>query len=161
MMNLKPIRNEDDYQTALHELESIFHAELGSKDGDKAEILSILIDDYERKNYPIESPQEADYSFDYLYNLVKNACELEKRVTLPEKCLKLTEEVGELSAEILKMSGYKFTNDSEKEVIQKALLESCDVMIMIFGMMIQLGFTKQQIVEMTEHQINKWLSYVK
>jgi hypothetical protein len=59
------------------------------------------------------------------------------------------------------MSGYKFTNDSEKEVIQKALLESCDVMIMIFGMMIQLGFTKQQIVEMTEHQINKWLSYVK
>lgn len=160
-MNLKPIRNEEDYNIALKELESIFHAELGSSDGDKAEIISILIDDYERKNYPIDLPQEADYSFDYLYNLVKNACELEKTPTLTEKCLKLTEEVGELSAEILKMSGYKFTNDNEKQIVEKALLESCDVMIIIFGLMIQMGFTKQQIVEMTEKQINKWLSYVK
>jgi len=34
-------------------------------------------------------------------------------------------------------------------------------MIMIFGIMVQLGFTKQQIVEMTESQINKWLTYIK
>jgi hypothetical protein len=34
-------------------------------------------------------------------------------------------------------------------------------MIMIFGIMLHLGFTKQQIVEMTESQVNKWLNYIK
>ena len=160
-MNLKPINSEKDYQWALEELESIFHAELGTKDGDKAQILAILIEDYENKHYPIEKPLEVDYTFDYLYDLVKNVCELEKRVTLAEKGLKLTEEVGELSAEILKITGYKYTNDTKEESIQKALLESCDVLIMIFGLMIQLGYTRQQIVEMTESQVNKWLKYVK
>ena len=93
--------------------------------------------------------------------MVKNACDLEKQVTLAEKGLKLTEEVGELSAELLKITGYKYTNDTKEEATQKALLESCDVLIMIFGLMIQLGFTKQQIVDMTESQVNKWLKYVK
>ena len=44
-MNIKPIRSEKDYQWALNELESVFHSELGTKDGEKAEILSILIED--------------------------------------------------------------------------------------------------------------------
>ena len=160
-MTLKPIRDEKDYQLALKELESIFHSELGTEDGNKAEILAILIEEYENKHYPIDKPLEVDYSFDYLYDLVKNACDLEKQVTLAEKGLKLTEEVGELSAELLKITGYKYTNDTKEEATQKALLESCDVLIMIFGLMIQLGFTKQQIVDMTESQVNKWLKYVK
>ena len=160
-MDIKPIRNEEDYQWALKELESIFHAELGTKEGDKAEILALLIEDYENKHYPIEKPIEVDYSFDYLYDLVKNACDLEKQVTIAEKGLKLTEEVGELAAELLKITGYKYTNDTKEEAIQKSLLESCDVLIMTFGIMIQLGFTKQQIVDMTESQVNKWLKYVK
>ena len=37
------------------------------------------------------------------------------------------------------------------------LLESVDSMITIFVIMIELGYTKQQIVEMTESQINKWM----
>jgi NTP pyrophosphatase (non-canonical NTP hydrolase) len=160
-MNIKPLKSEEDYQWALKELESIFHAELGTKDGEKAEILSILIEDYENKNYPIEKPLEIDYSFDYVYDLVKNACQLEKQVTIAEKGLKLTEEVGELAAELLKLTGYKYTNDTKEEALQKALLESVDTMIMIFGIMVQLGFTKQEIVEMTESQVNKWLKYVK
>lgn len=160
-MQIKPIRNEKDYQLALKELESIFHAELNSEDGNKAEILAILIEDYENKNYPTTNSTEFDYSFDYLYDLVKNACDLEKQVTLAEKGLKLTEEVGELSAELLKITGYKYTTDTKEQAIQKALLESCDVLIMIFGLMIQLGYTKQQIVEMTESQVDKWLKYVK
>jgi hypothetical protein len=160
-MNIKPIRNEQDYQSALKELETIFHAELDSEEGKKAEILSILIEDYENKHYPIEKPLEVDYSFDYLFDLVKNANQLEGEVTLAEKGLKLTEEVGELAAELLKITGYKYTKDTKEEALQKSLLESVDTMIMIFGIMLHLGFTKQQIVEMTESQVNKWLNYIK
>jgi hypothetical protein len=160
-MNLKPINSKEDYQWATKELEPILNAELGTRDGDRAQILSILIEDYENKNLKIDNQIDTDFTFDYLYDLVKNACELEKTFTIAEKGLKLAEEVGELSAELLKITGYKHTNDTKEEAIQKALLESCDVLIMIFGLMIQLGYTKQQIVEMTESQVNKWLKYVK
>ena len=160
-MNIKPIRTNEDYKNALNQLESVFHAELNTEEGEKAEILSILIENYESKNFPIDDPLDIDYSFDYIYDLVKNACQLERPVSIAEKGLKLTEEVGELAAELLKLTGYKHTNDTKEEAIQKSLLESTDTMIMIFAIMIQLGFTKQQIVEMTESQVDKWLSYIK
>lgn len=55
-MEIKPIKTEKDYDKALERLELIFDAAPNSKDGDEAEILSLLIDNYENKHYPIESP---------------------------------------------------------------------------------------------------------
>ncbi|WP_339896413.1 helix-turn-helix domain-containing protein [uncultured Algibacter sp.] len=55
-MEIKPIKTEKDYNKALERLELIFDATPNSKEGDEAEILSLLIDNYENKNYPIESP---------------------------------------------------------------------------------------------------------
>lgn len=55
-MEISPIRNEKDYQNALARLEVIFDAKRGTKDGDELEILSILIDNYESDNFPIEMP---------------------------------------------------------------------------------------------------------
>jgi HTH-type transcriptional regulator/antitoxin HigA len=55
-MEIKPIKTEKDYDNALKRLELIFDATPNSKDGDEAEILSLLIDNYENKHYPIDSP---------------------------------------------------------------------------------------------------------
>lgn len=55
-MEVRPIKTEKDYDKALERLEIIFDAAPDSKEGDEAEILSLLIDNYESKNYPIESP---------------------------------------------------------------------------------------------------------
>lgn len=55
-MEIKPIKTEKDYQNALERLELIFDATPNSKEGDEAEILSMLIDDFENKHFPIESP---------------------------------------------------------------------------------------------------------
>jgi HTH-type transcriptional regulator/antitoxin HigA len=55
-MNIAPIRNEKDYQKALDRLEVIFEAKKGSELGDELEILSILIDQYENENFPIDMP---------------------------------------------------------------------------------------------------------
>jgi HTH-type transcriptional regulator/antitoxin HigA len=55
-MNIKPIRNEKDYQRALNRLELIFDAKKGTVKGDELEILSILIDQYENENFPIGMP---------------------------------------------------------------------------------------------------------
>lgn len=55
-MEIKPIKTEKDYDKALERLEVIFDADPNSKEGDEAEILSMLIDNYENKYYPIEAP---------------------------------------------------------------------------------------------------------
>jgi len=55
-MELKPIKSEKDYRKGLERLEVIFDAPIDTKEGDEAEILSLLIDNYENKNYPIEAP---------------------------------------------------------------------------------------------------------
>lgn len=55
-MEIKPIKTEKDYEKSLKRLEQIFDASPNSNEGDEAEILSLLIDNYENKHYPIESP---------------------------------------------------------------------------------------------------------
>jgi len=55
-MNIKLIKTKRDYQDAIKRLEVIFDAKPNSKEGDELELLSMLIDNYEKENYPIEFP---------------------------------------------------------------------------------------------------------
>jgi HTH-type transcriptional regulator/antitoxin HigA len=55
-MNLKPIRSESDYQDALARMELLFDAPMGTAESDEADILGMMIDEYEKANYPIDSP---------------------------------------------------------------------------------------------------------
>jgi HTH-type transcriptional regulator/antitoxin HigA len=55
-MNLKPIKSRVNYQEALERLEVIFDAPTDSQEGDEAEILSLMIENYENIHYPIEAP---------------------------------------------------------------------------------------------------------
>jgi HTH-type transcriptional regulator/antitoxin HigA len=55
-MNIIPIKSETDYRLALKRLEEIFDAAIGTPEGDEADILGLLVDEYEKKNYPIEAP---------------------------------------------------------------------------------------------------------
>lgn len=55
-MNIKPIKTEKDYEKALERMEVIFDAPPDTKEGDEAEILSLLIENYENNHYPIEAP---------------------------------------------------------------------------------------------------------
>lgn len=55
-MKIKPIKTESDYEAALARLEMIFDADPNTAEGDEAEILSLLIENYENKHFPIEAP---------------------------------------------------------------------------------------------------------
>jgi HTH-type transcriptional regulator/antitoxin HigA len=55
-MKIKPIKTESDYQKALQRLEIIFDAPIGTKESDEADVLGLIIDDYEKKHYPIDAP---------------------------------------------------------------------------------------------------------
>ena len=55
-MDVRVIKTEEDYNLSLKRLEEIFHAPIDSKEGDEAELLSVLIEKYEDRFYPIGSP---------------------------------------------------------------------------------------------------------
>lgn len=56
MNTLKAIKTEKDYTAALSRMENIFDSKPGSKEGNEAEVLMILISDYERMHFPVEAP---------------------------------------------------------------------------------------------------------
>ncbi len=59
-MNIKPIKTKKDYQLALERLEVIFDAKPGDATGDELEILSLLIDNYEKEHFPIDYPDPVE-----------------------------------------------------------------------------------------------------
>jgi HTH-type transcriptional regulator/antitoxin HigA len=57
---LKPIRSEADYQTALAEAERLWGAKSGMPDGDRLDILATLLDAYECEHDPMDPPDPAE-----------------------------------------------------------------------------------------------------
>jgi HTH-type transcriptional regulator / antitoxin HigA len=55
-MNINPIKTEADYNDALKRMEIIFDAAVGTSESDEADVLGLMIDEYEKKHYPIEAP---------------------------------------------------------------------------------------------------------
>lgn len=55
-MNIRLIKTEADYQKALKRLEEIFEAKIGTTESDEADILVLMIDEYEKKHYYIDAP---------------------------------------------------------------------------------------------------------
>ena len=55
-MKLRPIKTDADYHQALDRLEDIFDAPVETPEGEEAEVLSLLIENYEEIHYPIEAP---------------------------------------------------------------------------------------------------------
>jgi HTH-type transcriptional regulator / antitoxin HigA len=55
-MDIKPIRTAADHAAALEEIERLWEAKPGSPAGEKFEILSTLVDAYEREHMEIPSP---------------------------------------------------------------------------------------------------------
>jgi len=59
-MQIKPVKTESDYYNALNRLEKIFDAPVNTHEGDEAEILSLLIENFEDEHYPIEAPDPVE-----------------------------------------------------------------------------------------------------
>ena len=55
-MNIKPIKTETDYQSALKEIEKLFGAKSDSSEGDLLDVLLTLVEAYEDERYDIPAP---------------------------------------------------------------------------------------------------------
>ena len=56
MMNVKPLKTNDDYEAALARIDEWMDAEVGSSEGDELEVLSVLVENYEDRHHSIDAP---------------------------------------------------------------------------------------------------------
>jgi HTH-type transcriptional regulator/antitoxin HigA len=55
-MDIRPIKNENDYEEALAEIERLFDAARDTPESDRLDILITLVEAYEVEHYPIPAP---------------------------------------------------------------------------------------------------------
>lgn len=61
-MNIRPIRNEQDYKAALKEVSLLFEnpPEPNTPEGEQFEVMLTLIESYESKHFPVEFPDPVE-----------------------------------------------------------------------------------------------------
>ena len=60
MMNIRPIRTRADYRAALRQIEKVMNAKAHSPAGETLDVLTTLIEAYERKHFALEHPDPID-----------------------------------------------------------------------------------------------------
>jgi len=55
-MEIKPIKEEEDYERALRRVEQLWASPKGSPESDELDVVVTLIDAYEKEHYPIDLP---------------------------------------------------------------------------------------------------------
>ena len=64
-MEIKPIRSEADYQSALIEIEKLMESQPDTPEGDRMDVLVTLVAAYEARHFPIPEPDDPVGALDY------------------------------------------------------------------------------------------------
>jgi len=59
-MEIRPIKTEQDYTTAISRIEALWGAKKDTSEGDELDLLVTLVEAYELKNYPVAPPDAID-----------------------------------------------------------------------------------------------------
>src|SRR5947209_20386977 len=59
-MDIRPIRSDKDHRAALAEIDKLWGAPAGTQEGDKLDILVMLVETYEERRWPLKSRRRFD-----------------------------------------------------------------------------------------------------
>lgn len=101
-MTIKPIKTKTDYQQALSRLELIFDAKKDSPKGDEAEILGMLVDNYENENFPVGFPDPVEAIKFRMEQLGYSQSDLANVVGLKSRASEILSKKRKLSLEMIR-----------------------------------------------------------
>jgi HTH-type transcriptional regulator/antitoxin HigA len=112
-MKLQPIRTKRDYAAALREAERLWDAPEKSPQAEQLEVLSLLIEDYERRQFPIESPDPIDFLLNVMEWRGLSRKDLEPYIGSRARVAEVLNRVRPLSLEMIRRlaSGLKLPAD--------------------------------------------------
>jgi HTH-type transcriptional regulator/antitoxin HigA len=59
-MDIKPIRTKANYRAALKAVESLMTAKANTREGDRLDVLTTLVEAYERTHFPMDLPDAVE-----------------------------------------------------------------------------------------------------
>jgi HTH-type transcriptional regulator/antitoxin HigA len=59
-ITVRPIRSEEDYEAALSAIDALMDASPGTAEGDRLDVLVTLVEAYEDRHWPIDTPDPVD-----------------------------------------------------------------------------------------------------
>ena len=101
-MEIKPIKNQNDYNQALERLEVIFDAKMNTPEGDELEVLGILIDQYENEHFPIGLPDPIEAIKFRMEQMGYNQKDLADIVGLKSRASEILNRKRKLSLEMIR-----------------------------------------------------------
>jgi HTH-type transcriptional regulator/antitoxin HigA len=55
-MEIRPIKTEGDYEAALEAIDQLWGSPEGTEEGDRLDVLLVLVESYESRHHPIDPP---------------------------------------------------------------------------------------------------------
>lgn len=55
-MQIRPVKTESDYEVALEQIDRLWGSLEGTENGDRLDVLLVLVENYESKHHPIDPP---------------------------------------------------------------------------------------------------------
>lgn len=98
----KPIRTEVEYREAIHRIQQIFQSKRGTKEGDELELLSILVENYEKEKYPIGNPDPIEAIKFYMEQRGYTTHDLEKVIGYKSRISELFHGKRNLTLDMIK-----------------------------------------------------------
>jgi HTH-type transcriptional regulator/antitoxin HigA len=112
-MPLRPIRSKRDYAAALREAERLWDAPEKSAAAEQLEVLALLIEDYERRHFPIDSPDPIDFLLNVMEWRGLSRKDLEPHIGSRARVAEVLNRVRPLTLEMIRRlaSGLKLPAD--------------------------------------------------
>jgi HTH-type transcriptional regulator/antitoxin HigA len=101
-MEIKPIKTEDDYQAALAEIEQLFDAAPGTREGDQLDVWTTLVEQYEAHQHPIPWPDPIDAITYYLESRGLTRRDLEPYIGSPIQVAQVLNRERPLTIEMIR-----------------------------------------------------------
>jgi HTH-type transcriptional regulator / antitoxin HigA len=118
-MNIHPIHTDTDYKNALGRIEVIFDSKPGTAEGDELEILGILVDEYESRHFPIDSPDPIEAVKFRMDQLGLNQSDLARMVGSKSRASEILSGKRSMSLRVIRLLNQKLNIPAEVLIRQE------------------------------------------
>lgn len=101
-MDVRPIRTKRDYLAALKEAEALWNSRPGSKESDRLEVLTLLIQTYESEHYPIPDPDPIELLLHVMESRALSRKDLEPYIGSRARVAEVLNRVRPLTLEMIR-----------------------------------------------------------
>lgn len=101
-MNIRPIRTQADYREAMQRIDAVWDASPKSPEADELEVLSLLVEEYEKKQVVVPQPDPIDLLLHVMESRQLSRKDMESYIGSRARVAEVINRVRPLSLEMIR-----------------------------------------------------------